>query len=338
MPRKGVRRPSRPLGDTSDPHALPALGESFLAHMAAVAMSEQTIKSRRFALRELFDWFKERDIKRPVDVTRAVLLRYRAHVMHKRRRDDDKPLTLQSKIMRLLPVLALFRYLVKEGHLTSNPASELELPKLRRGLPRHVLTVEEVEKVLAVPNIDTALGLRDRAILEVLYSSGLRRSELVHLQIDDVDVGRGLVTVRKGKGGKDRVIPIGERALAWLQRYLDDARADLILDSDDGSLFLSSWGGALGPNTVSALAKRYVDDAGVKKGSCHLFRHTMATQMLEHGADVRFIQEMLGHAQLSTTQIYTKVSVLKLKEVHNRTHPAGLARPSSDDDEAASSS
>lgn len=337
MPRKGARRPVRPLGDLTDPHALPALGEAFLAHMAAVGMSPQTIKSRRFALREFFEWLKERGVARPADVTRAVLLRYRAHVMSKRRHDDDRPLALQSRIMRLLPAKAFFRFLVKEGYLASNPASDLELPKLKRGLPRHVLTVEETEKILAVPDTKTTLGLRDRAILELLYSSGLRRSELIALALDDVDAGRGLVTVRMGKGGKARVVPVGERALQWIQRYLDEARAELILDDDDGALFLSSWGGALGPNTLSAMAKRYVDAAGVKKGSCHLFRHTMATQMLEHGADVRFIQEMLGHALLETTQIYTKVSVLKLKEVHTRTHPASQPRPPRDDDDSASS-
>ncbi|MCC7071007.1 MAG: site-specific tyrosine recombinase XerC [Deltaproteobacteria bacterium] len=337
MPKKGVRRPPRPLGDLTDPHELPALGEAFLAHMAATGMSPATIKSRRFALRELFSWLDERGTRRPADVTRAVLLRYRAHVMSKRRHDDDRPLALQSRIMRLLPVKAFFRFLVKEGYLTSNPASDLELPKLKRGLPRHVLTVEEVEKILAVPDTKTALGLRDRAILEVLYSSGLRRSELIALKLDDVDAARGLVAVRMGKGGKARVVPIGARALEWISRYLDDARAELGRADDDGSLFLSSWGGALGPNTLTALAKRYVDAAGVKKGSCHLFRHTMATQMLEHGADVRFIQEMLGHALLETTQIYTKVSVLKLKEVHARTHPASLPRPTRVDDDSGSS-
>jgi len=177
-------------------------------------------------------------------------------------------------------------------------------------------------------------GLRDRAILETLYSTGLRRAELARLAVHDVDFAGGALTVRKGKGGKDRVVPIGERALAWIEKYLADARPALARAGDEAdTLFLSERGGK--PLTVaylSSMATRYVTRAGFgKSGSCHLFRHTCATLMLEGGADIRHVQEQLGHACLQTTQIYTHVSISRLKEVHAATHPAAKLTPPAHD-------
>jgi integrase/recombinase XerD len=171
--------------------------------------------------------------------------------------------------------------------------------------------------------------VRDRAILEVLYSTGIRRRELCELGLYDVDGGRGTVMVRAGKGNKDRVVPIGERALAWVERYVREARPSLVTLPDCGVLFLSRFGSGMSLASLGAKVREYIEEAQVgKKGSCHLFRHTMATQMLERGADVRHIQEILGHADISSTQMYTHVSIKKLKEVHAATHPsAHLERP-----------
>ena len=153
------------------------------------------------------------------------------------------------------------------------------------------------------------MGLRDRAILETLYSTGMRRLELIGLSCYDLDRERGTVMIRQGKGKKDRMIPIGERALAWIDQYLESARPDLVVGQDDGTLFLTNAGEAFTPDRLTQMVRDYVDAADIgKRGSCHLFRHTMATLMLENGADIRFIQAMLGHAELSTTQIYTQVS------------------------------
>ena len=147
--------------------------------------------------------------------------------------------------------------------------------------------------------------------------------ELIHLQTHDLDDERGVVTIRQGKNKKDRVIPIGQRALGWISKYLIEVRPDFVVDFGNSSLFLTSQGNGFSGSTMSQLVRQYVDSAAVgKTGSCHLFRHTMATLMLEGGADVRFIQEMLGHSNLETTQIYTRVSIRKLQEVHTQTHPA----------------
>jgi integrase/recombinase XerD len=335
MPRRGETRPPMPLGDLSDERGLGFLGERFLEHLLVRRFSKKTVRCRRWDLRHFFQWLSARDITRPVDVTRDLLERYRVHVFHEVRARDGKPKSAEAQQHRLVAVKTFFAWLVRRGELLANPASELDMPKVPRRLPRHVLSIEEAEKILAQPDTKQTLGLRNRAILEVLYSTGMRRAELIHLKLDDLDPVRGVVLIRGGKGDKDRYVPIGERAMQWVQKYVDDGRPSLAASrpgDDDGTLFLSSWGGALGENTVTMLVKACVDAAGVKKGACHLFRHTMATQMLDHGADVRHIQAILGHEQLSTTQIYTKVAILKLKEVHSKTHPAELGRAAVDDD------
>jgi integrase/recombinase XerD len=163
--------------------------------------------------------------------------------------------------------------------------------------------------------------------MEVLYSTGVRRMELANLKLTDLDYERGTAMVRQGKGRKDRMVPIGDRALAWVRKYVDEARGDFALAPDEGAVFLTLQGLKFDPDSLTSLMSDYIRASGVGKGgSCHLFRHTMATLMLENGADVRVIQEILGHANLETTQIYTRVSIRHLKDVHTLTHPARMSR------------
>jgi integrase/recombinase XerD len=201
------------------------------------------------------------------------------------------------------------------------------------------MTAAEAEKVISQPDISTTLGLRDRAILELLYSTGVRRQELVGLHLRDLDIERRHLMVRHGKGKKDRLLPVSERAMAWVEKYLEEARPRLVLAHDEGVLFLGRYGMALTKQWLTCAVRRYVVASGIKKsGSCHIFRHTLATLMLENGADIRHVQLMLGHAQLTTTQIYTHVSIKALQEVHKRTHPGSrLRRDRSDDDDQGSS-
>ena len=187
-----------------------------------------------------------------------------------------------------------------------------------------MLTKSEVEQVLAQPDTSEAMGLRDRAILETFYSTGMRRSELMGLGVFDLDRERGTVMIRQGKGKKDRMIPIGERALR-LDRSISNSSAAGAGRSSRGNatLFFTQAGEAFTPDRLTQLVRGYVRRrTPARRGSCHLLRHTMATLMLENGADIRYIQAMLGHAELSTTQIYTQVSIRKLKEIHSATHPA----------------
>jgi len=212
--------------------------------------------------------------------------------------------------------------LAQKNHILYNPASELILPKVPKQLPKDVLTPDEMETVLNQPDITSLFGLRDRAIMETLYSTGIRRLELVNLTIFNVDQTRGTLFVQQGKGNKDRFVPIGERALAWINKYLEEVRGELLVDPNVTTLFITYLGEGFHPNKLTAVIRNYIKQADIgKSGSCHLFRHTMATQMLDNGADVRFIQELLGHACLDTTQRYTHVSINKLKEIHTATHP-----------------
>jgi integrase/recombinase XerD len=177
--------------------------------------------------------------------------------------------------------------------------------------------------VLAQADLGDPLGVRDRAIMETLYSTGIRRKEVAGLAVFDIDADRGVVMVRQGKGGKERMVPIGERALGWIEKYRTQVRPQHAVEPDPGTLFLTAWGEPLALMSLTDLVRRYVSRANIgKQGGCHLFRHTMATLMLEGGADVRHIQEMLGHASLETTQIYTQVSIRSLKAIHSATHPA----------------
>ena len=179
-----------------------------------------------------------------------------------------------------------------------------------------------MEAVLAIPDVTTAIGLRDRAIMEVLYATAMRRGELVGITLPDVDLSRGWLTLRNTKTRWDRVVPMGERATAWVERYLADARGELLFGDDPAVLFLAMNGERLGPKWLSGQVRRYVLAADLgKSGSCHLFRHSAATLMVEHGADIRYVQELLGHRNLSSTHLYTRVAPDRLAAIHAATHP-----------------
>jgi len=290
--------------------------------------SADTINRRETALRRFVEWCDERSLTHPNQISKPILERYQRHLYYYRKA-DGQPLTLGTQHSLLAPLKTFFKRLAQDNHVPYNPASELTLPKTPKRLPRDILSVEEVESILAEAHPDTPGGLRDRAVLETLYSTGLRRMELVALRVYDIDRRRAIVIVREGKGRRDRILPIGQRALAWLEKYLIDARPQLLLNLHEEALFLNDYGDPLPREALARLVKRAMDQAGIKKtGSCHLFRHAMATHMLDNGADTRFIQAMLGHADLATTQIYTHVSVEKLREIHAATHPAKLHRDS----------
>jgi integrase/recombinase XerD len=204
----------------------------------------------------------------------------------------------------------------------------LELPrKPVKTLPRS-LSAAEVRAIFNVPDVTDPLGIRDRAILEVLYGTGIRRCECARLDTDDLDPERRLLMVRKGKGQKDRVVPVGERALHWVSLYLEKTRPLLETAPSERALFLSGYGDRLSAAYIGESVRRTFDAVGlVRAGSCHLLRHSCATHMLENGADIRFIQQLLGHTRLDTTQIYTDVSIVQLREVHSRTHPHARLSP-----------
>lgn len=326
MKAHGGRKPVLPpLTGMDDPDSLYHHMQRYLTHMGVKGQSPHSVSSSKAGLTRFIRWCEERSLTKPSQIDRALVERFQRHLFHHRKKNGE-PLTARSQQFLLIPLRQWFSWLVKQGVLEHSPAAELELPKVARRLPKAILTAKEAEAVLAVPDIRTAVGLRDRAILETFYSTGIRRMEMTKLTISDVDRERGTLFIREGKGKKDRMIPIGDRALAWIAVYRDRARPELLGDKpDDGTLFLNNLGNPLKPFHLTMLAKRYVTKAGIgKDGACHLFRHTMATLMLENGADIRYIQDMLGHASLETTQVYTRVSIRRLKAIHTATHPGRM--------------
>lgn len=327
MGKRGVHVPQRIPGDPKDSHGFPALVEEFLTDLGARGYSPATIRARRQCLAQLSAWLADRGVTQPVQVTRPMLVRYQRHLFHYRK-PNGEPLSFRSQNAQLLPVRAFFKWAVRNDHVAANPASELELPKVEKRLPKAALTIEEAEAVLAIPDLSSPTGVRDRAMIETFYGTGIRRSELARLNWRDLDIERRTLMVRQGKGRKDRMVPIGQRAIAWIERYLTDVRPRFAAEPDDGTLFLTVDGTPFSLDRLTQLVRDYVKASGTdKEGACHLFRHTLATLMLEGGADIRYIQAMLGHAELSTTQIYTQVSIRALQAVHAATFPAASNKP-----------
>jgi integrase/recombinase XerD len=310
-----------------------ALMNEYLSWIGAQNYSEDTLRAFRFTIGYFLDWCGERGLDTPHEITRPVLERYQRWLYHYRKKNGE-PMTFRSQGNRLRSLRSWFRWMARQNYILHNPASELILPRLENRLPKHILNVEEAETILQQATPATTEGLRDRAILETLFATGMRRMEIVNLKVYDIDRERGTVMIRQGKGKKDRHIPIGERALSWIAKYIAEARPELLGGSDDGSVFLDAMGAAFERPQLTNLVRGYVRRSGVGKvGGCHLFRHTMATLMLENGADIRVIQEMLGHSKLTTTELYTRVSINLLKQVYAATHPgAGLKRPNAKTD------
>jgi integrase/recombinase XerD len=334
--RRKVRPDSLLLETVAPQGSLRATMAEHLRWLSVRQFSPSTVRTRAESLLLFVEWCEARSLSAPAQVTKPILERYQRYLFLYRKK-DGRPLSAGTQQGRLMGLKAYFRWLARESLLLANPASELELPKRPKHLPMVVLTPDEVERILALPDVSTLTGLRDRAMLEVLYSTGMRRAELAGLTVFSISEQYGVVAIREGKGRRDRVVPIGERAAAWVRKYADEARPRLAVEPDCGALFLSELGLSFNLSTLTQLVRGYVLESGVaKKGACHLFRHVMATQMLENGADVRYLQAMLGHASLESTQVYTHVSIVKLKEIHAATHPAarlvrGAAQPAAEE-------
>lgn len=277
-------------------------------------LSENTLAAYRRDLEGIARWLAASRLDLP-GAARADLLTY----LQARGQEGAKPRTTA----RLLSSLRRFyRYLVREGLRQDDPSARIDSPRLGRPLPGS-LTEEEVEALLRAPRVEERLGLRDRAMLELLYATGLRVSELVSLTLAQTSLQQGLVRV-VGKGNKERLVPLGEEALAWLATYLREARPALIEGNPTDALFVSRRGDAMTRQAFWYLIKRYARAAGIaKKLSPHTLRHAFATHLLNHGADLRVVQMLLGHSSLSTTQIYTHVARERLKLLHARHHPRG---------------
>ena len=308
--------------DRATPDALARWQDTYIESLGVRNYAGGTMAGRRDALKMFFIWAAERDLTRAGQITRPILESYQRWLWRCPKANGQR-LGWSTQRNRLGTLKDFFRWLTRQNVILHNPASELELPRMEKRLPKAVLTPSEVERLLGVPNVSDPLGIRDRTMLEIFYSCGLRRTELCHLELPDVNASRRTLHIRLGKGKKDRMVPVGVRALTWLERYLQEVRPRLCLDTRTQALFLTGYGGAFNPDVVSRMVSTWLEKAGMqRRGSCHVLRHSCATHMLENGADIRFIQQLLGHAKLDTTAIYTEVSIKQLQEVHTRCHPS----------------
>jgi integrase/recombinase XerD len=288
----------------------------FKNHLAAAGYAPSTIEGYRKNLDQFKRYLEERKISDLRKVTRQVILDYQEKVA-------SEPIATESKALKIRPVKRLFEHLAETHRLLINPTEGIiETSRKRRKLGT-VLTVEEIKRLLAQPNLSLKTHIRDRAIMEVLYSAGIRLDELLHLEVYQVDLKERVLYIRKGKGKKQRVVPLGKNALKYLREYLEKIRPWYgKKNPKERSLFLLNTGLPMTPESVRGLIRKYRLEAGIKKGvSPHTLRRTCATHLLQQGADVRYIQKLLGHARLSTTQLYTKVMPVEVKATHDKTHP-----------------
>lgn len=294
-------------------------GEKYLVYLTDTrGFSKGSVYRQKCNLRHFLAFladggFSESQVTREAVEAYALSL----HDYRKATGDNLRPTTIGG---RLITLRQFFRYAYRQNWILVNPAAYLPLPKKGKRLPRVVFSAEEMEKILHKPDILSPSGLRDRAILETFYSTGMRKAELLNLHVNDIDFERGVVHIRAGKGQKDRVVPIGERAMQWLQKYLSHKNVYRMPGIEN--LFVTNRGMPLARHWLGFRVVRYIEAADLgKTGGCHSFRHTCATLMLSSGASVRHVQEMLGHSNAETTQIYTRVTIPELKEMFRKYHP-----------------
>ena len=278
-------------------------------------LARNTLEAYRSDLAQFATWLEAQQRKDLISADQADIQSYLGYQFRKK--------TRATSVARLLSALKRFyRYCLRQGRVKADPTLRIDSPKLPRGLPKS-LTEEDVENLLAAPRADKALGLRDKAMLETLYASGLRVSELVTLKLGQVSQDMGVVRV-VGKGSKERLVPLGEEAIAWIRQYLKEARPELLGGRAADDLFVTARGSAMTRQMFWYLLRRYAAQAGLKKPiSPHTLRHAFATHLLNHGADLRVVQLLLGHSDISTTQIYTHVARERLKQLHAKHHPRG---------------
>jgi len=277
-------------------------------------LARNTLDSYRQDLSQFAVWLQKHLTKNLAEVSQSDIQQYLAY-----RFPTSKP----RSVSRLIASLRrLYRFALRENKISIDPTLQIDSPKLPRSLPKS-LSEEEVESLLQAPNLDDPIGLRDRAMLEVLYASGLRVSELVGLKVTEVSLNEGVVRAT-GKGSKTRLVPLGEEAVEWVVRYLNEGRPEILQKRLSDSLFVTQRGESMTRQAFWYLIKRYASLAAIHKPmSPHVLRHAFATHLLNHGADLRVVQMLLGHADISTTQIYTHVARERLKQLHAMHHPRG---------------
>ena len=289
--------------------------DQFIDHLwLEDGLSKNTLNSYRFDLSIFVSWLAETKKIELLDVSELEIQEFLAFKF---------PTSKSRSISRLLATLRrFFRFLLRENKIKEDPTLKIQTPKIPKSLPKS-LSEDEVEGLLEAPDIKTDIGMRDRSMLELLYACGLRVSELVGIQLTEVILGDGVIRVT-GKGAKTRLVPIGEEAVDWIKKYLAESRQNILNKQTSKFLFVTNRGGEMTRQAFWYLIKKYALMANIDKPmSPHILRHAFATHLINHGADLRVVQMLLGHSDISTTQIYTHVARERLKKLHQEHHPRG---------------
>jgi integrase/recombinase XerD len=298
----------------------------YLEVCLALGQSNDTVRTKKYGLKKFCTWCFSHGVRTIDEIDIPLMDDYMEYLNKYRKPLDKKPICDANKYGLLLCVKTFVGKMYNRGLLPSNKLDCIDLPSVGRPLPKAIFTADEVEKIIDQTMLFGSKGMRDRVVLETFFATGIRRVELLNLDLEDIDFEQQLVRVRKGKGKREYILPISDRACEWLVFYLTKLRPQLAHIKSGSALFLNDNGYRYRANALSDMASRYVRFAGFKRaGACHLFRHSTATIMLDNGADLRHVQEMLGHADITSTQVYTFVSRTKLKEVYNDTHPSALS-------------
>jgi len=298
--------------NSSDDQSIDAFLDAIWAERG---LSRNTLDSYRYDLRNLALYLRRSHASSLEAASRDQMLAFLAQEVRGGR-------TARSLSRYLSGFRQYYRWLLREGRIATDPTALIESPKLGRGLPK-VIDEEGVTRLLEAPKVATPLGLRDRAMLETMYATGLRVSELVGLDLANLNLNQGVVRVL-GKGNKERLVPLGEHALEWLKRYLAEGRSGLLKGRQSQAVFVTARGGGMSRQAFWHAIKRHAAAAGIRQNlSPHSLRHSFATHLLNHGADLRVVQLLLGHSDLSTTQIYTHIAREGLKQLHRKHHPRG---------------
>ncbi len=307
-------------------HGLAVEAERYLDHlMVERGLSENTLEAYRRDLRRYVGFLERREVRTLRDIDERTIRSFVASISASTHGPEAAPYRATSVARTLSAVRSFHRFLLREGVTERDPAAAVAQPRLPRSLPRP-LPVDDVRRLLEAPEESSPTGVRDRAILELLYGSGLRISELTGMDVDDIDLEEGSLRVL-GKGGKEREVPLGSFGRDAVSAYLTRGRPALATGASRGALFLNARGGRLSRQSCARLLGRYVRLAGIdRRVTLHTLRHSFATHLLEGGADVRVVQELLGHASVATTQIYTLVTARHLREVYEESHPRARRR------------
>lgn len=300
----------------------------FTLHLKVKNYAPSSIKGYVRELLRFFKYLGEKKITDIKQVTKDTIKAYQADITEKKNQ-DAQGYTIATVSLKIRALKRFFGYLEASNHILINPAESIKEAKKETRLPRVILTEDEVRKILDQPDLSLPTGIRDRAILEVFYGTGIRLEEMVNLSIFDCDLQGGLLRVNKGKFAKDRVVPLGRHAVRFLKKYITQIRPlHTKKNKSSRTLFVRTWGGQMSKRIIYNMIKAFAEKAGIEKHvTSHVFRHTFATELIRNGADIRAVQKMLGHSSLSATYIYTHVAGREVKKTHQHHHPRERDKP-----------